>query len=474
MTAPIVVDPQGFVAAAGVYADIHDEQLVPAIADLCAVLQTCGGSAGSDNAGLKWSTDYDPAAYDAVDSLGDLALACGQMHDLLQFTAANHANANSQSGPAPNPGNLVFPPGSVTAYNPPEPPNAFGGNDPEPTGWAWIRGAVQGQVWPNGSPGRLHQAAGAWRLMATKLRMAAIGLPAAHSHIEAQRSPETEQALHQADIVTTRFGTLAEVCDNLATSCDSYADALHNTQQAIIDELVQLAALVAFDEVAGAAVALGTAGGSEAAAQGAMALEINIFGARIAARITALRDLAGLAELPTTASEAITRGVESLRPLLEAEPRLAGADGTVTPGSFTSWANLRRPKLNKPTEDTILASTDKWKRPGDTDEQWYVVQSEDTVKVPINKTYDDKPWVPHLEKTPDGKYYEDPANDSLYPVEPKWEFGHNSGFEHRRLLQRAQNNSWDQLQFNKEVNDHPEWFHVEDRPGNRSHRREQK
>ena len=83
--APIVaVDPEGFTKAAGVYASVHDDQLVPAITDLCTVLAGCGSSAGSDNAGLTWSKDYDPAAFDTVDALGDLALACGQMHDLLQ------------------------------------------------------------------------------------------------------------------------------------------------------------------------------------------------------------------------------------------------------------------------------------------------------------------------------------------------------------------------------------------------------
>ncbi|MFI7669519.1 hypothetical protein [Nocardia sp. NPDC049526] len=49
------------------------------------------------------------------------------MHDLLQFIAANHANENSQSAPEPNPNDLVFPPGTLEVYNPPEPPAAYGG-----------------------------------------------------------------------------------------------------------------------------------------------------------------------------------------------------------------------------------------------------------------------------------------------------------------------------------------------------------
>jgi len=151
VTAPIVVAPNGFTDAAVVYADVHGNSLVPAITELSTVLKDCGGSAGSDNAGLKWSSGYDPVAYDAVDAVGDLGLACGQMHDLLQYTAANHDNANSQSGPDANPNDLVFPPGSLSVYNPPEPPATFGGDDPAPTGWDWIKGYVQGELWPNGS-----------------------------------------------------------------------------------------------------------------------------------------------------------------------------------------------------------------------------------------------------------------------------------------------------------------------------------
>ncbi|WP_433521671.1 GH-E family nuclease [Nocardia pseudovaccinii] len=82
--------------------------------------------------------------------------------------------------------------------------------------------------------------------------------------------------------------------------------------------------------------------------------------------------------------------------------------------------------------------------------------SETEVKVPINKSYDDKPWVTQLEKTPDGKYYVDSAHNSLYPVNPKWEFGHNSGFENRRLLADAQAEGLTQQQLDQRVNSHPD------------------
>ncbi|MFX0573051.1 HNH/ENDO VII family nuclease [Nocardia nepalensis] len=474
MAPPTVrVDPDGFVHAASEYERVHNT-LVNDITTLSNRLAKGGGTAGSDNAGRKWSADYDPAAWSAVDALGDLALAIGQMHDLLQFTAANHANANSQSTPQPNPNDLVYPPGSLQIYQPPEPPAAFGGRDPEPTGWDLVKGAVEGELWPNGSPDKLRALGASWRDMANGLRFVTGMLPAARTGIEAQQSPETTQALEQADLIKTQVETLAGVCDELGKSCDSYADSVEQTKNAIKRALLELLALVALDQAAGWIGAFFTGGTSALAAQGGMAVAISIYGARIAAIIRALIGLTDIVRIPIAVSQAIARGSEALIPLIRARPALAGADGVVAPGPFTTFANLRRPGLRVETQEKIFAKTKRWKRPGDVEEQWYIVKSEDEVKVPINRTYDDKPWVTQLPKTEDGKYYVDAANDSLYPVNPAWEFGHNSGFEHRRLLEIAQSKNMTQQEFNDYVNSHPDYFHVEDHPGNRSHRREHK
>ncbi|WP_156959603.1 GH-E family nuclease [Nocardia sp. BMG51109] len=473
MTAPIVVDPDGFTQAAEVYAQIHRNSLVPAITELSSALAGCGGSAGSDNAGLKWSADYDPAAYSTVDALGDLALAVGQMHDLLQATSSNHRNANTQSAPDANPAALVFPPGSLPVYNPPEPPPTFGGDDPEPTGWDWVKGAVQGELWPNGRPSKLRTAAGAWRSMATKLRMATLGLPGARQLIESQQTPETQQALEQADLVKNQFDTLAGACDALASSCDAYADSVSHTKGQIVEALIELAAIVAVDQAAGWIGAALTGGGSAVAAQGGMALAISIYGARIAAMIRALVGLTEAARVPVAVSQAVSRGTEALIPLLRARPALAGAEGAVAPGPFTSFSSLYRPKLTQQTKDTIEAGTKKWGPPGK-EPEFYEVKSEPDIKVPINRSYDDNPWVTQLPKSEDGKYYVDAANEVRYPVNPKWEYGHNSGFEHRKLLAEAQDQNMTQQQFNDHVNRHPDYFHVEDFPGNRDHHREEK
>lgn len=323
-------------------------------------------------------------------------------------------------------------------------------------------------------PDVLRKAAAAWRTVGNGLRTVAAPLPTARDLIEAQQSTETPQALEQADIVKGQFESLAGVCDQLATSCDSYANSVEQTKSAIKRALIELVALVAVDQAFGWIAAPFTGGGSAAAAQGGMAIAFSVYGARIATMIRALVGVVETVRVPVAVSQAIARGSEALIPLLRARPALAGVDGAIAPGPFTSWSRLRRPSLSSETKDKIVANTDKWKRPGDPDEQWYIVKSEDEVKVPINKSYDDKPWVTQLEKTPDGKYYIDAANDSLYPVNPKWEFGHNSGFENRKLLDDAQNEGLTQEQLNQRVNSRPDWFHIEDQYGNRSHRREEK
>jgi len=84
------------------------------------------------------------------------------------------------------------------------------------------------------------------------------------------------------------------------------------------------------------------------------------------------------------------------------------------------------------------------------------------------------PWVTELPKTANGKYYIDEANRALYPVDPKWEIGHLSGYEHRKLLAEAEQRGMTQTEFNDFVHSDPSRFAVEEKYGNRSHLREDK
>ncbi|WP_216915568.1 GH-E family nuclease [Nocardia noduli] len=474
MAPPINVDPNGFTNAATEYERVHNTLVDSATRFSNRLAANSAACAGSDNAGLKWAQGYDEAAWSTVDAVGDLALAVGQMHDLLQFTAANHANANSQSGPDPKPGDLVFPAGTLKIYEPPEPPLAFGGDDPEPTGWSWVRGYVQGELWPNADVGDLRLTGAAWRDMASGLRIAAAMLPAARAMIESQQSTETGQALEQADLVKAEFDNLAGVCDNIGDSCYAYASAVEQTKSAVKRMLIEMVALVVADQTAGAIFAVFTGGGSELAAQGGMAILFAAYGARIATTIRALVGLVETVRVPAAVAQALARSSEALGPLLRARPALAEVGGAAAQGPFISFSRLRRPGLWVDTERQILANTKTWRKPGDNADNFYTVKSDPDVKVPIDKNYTKNPEITQLPKDPKGQYYLDSANGVRYPVNGQWDFGHNSGFENRRIIADAQSKGWTQEELTQYVNSHPEKFHVEDSTGNRSHRREKK
>jgi hypothetical protein len=55
------------------------------------------------------------------------------------------------------------------------------------------------------------------------------------------------------------------------------------------------------------------------------------------------------------------------------------------------------------------------------------------------------------------------------PIDGPYHYGHDFGFEHRRLAVEAQIRGMNQAQFNDWVNSHPEWFRIEAPETNLSH-----
>jgi RHS repeat-associated protein len=60
--------------------------------------------------------------------------------------------------------------------------------------------------------------------------------------------------------------------------------------------------------------------------------------------------------------------------------------------------------------------------------------------------------------------------NTFKPIEQKPHFGHKYGKEHRRLVKEAESRGMSQKDFNDWVNDHPDWFQLEDPVSNMSHR----
>jgi hypothetical protein len=148
---PIIVDPDGPRDAGDGFADVYWKAR-GAVEKAVTALKGCASCAGTDNAGKKWSDDYDPSAADAVEALGALVESCGIMHDLLHATAANHANANSQSAPEPNPNDLMFPPGSMPIYAPDDLPAFFGSSSSDPPCGKWSKAGSKESCGPTETP----------------------------------------------------------------------------------------------------------------------------------------------------------------------------------------------------------------------------------------------------------------------------------------------------------------------------------
>jgi hypothetical protein len=236
--------------------------------------------------------------------------------------------------------------------------------------------------------------------------------------------------------------------------------------------LIELGAWVALDQMAGVLAAPFTGGGSSAAAQAGMAGLLAVYGARIAARCRLLTATAEATGLPViAASGAFARCSESLLPLLTSDVLLYGADGTLF-GAGAHWTMAlasRRPRWWPETIAKVESQATKTP-----DGKYYIVAPEPNIRVPVDKSYADKPEILQLPKDARGQYYVDAANKVRYPVNPNWEIGHSYGNEHRRLLADAQARGLTQQQFDVEVNTQTNRLFVEDLPGNRSHRREMK
>ena len=72
-------------------------------------------------------------------------------------------------------------------------------------------------------------------------------------------------------------------------------------------------------------------------------------------------------------------------------------------------------------------------------------------------------------KTSSGDFIDPNPPLLIIPKAGPYHFGHKTGHEHRRLVKEAQARGMTQGQFNDWVNDHPEWFQIEDPARNVSH-----
>ncbi|MGH3584135.1 MAG: hypothetical protein ACRDUB_21285, partial [Mycobacterium sp.] len=85
-------------------------------------------------------------------------------------------------------------PTAPAQFSAPSMPPPFGDGIAAPMGWALVESFV-GDVWPDGNPGELRAAAGAWRSFGTAVGGLAGQVNAAGPGLSAQQIPEAGQMI---------------------------------------------------------------------------------------------------------------------------------------------------------------------------------------------------------------------------------------------------------------------------------------
>lgn len=269
--------------------------------EICGILDTLyltlgssGQMAGSDQSGRKFAQSYDKTANGDKSLLAGIALmgnACGKMAELLDASSINHSNVDTAIGvctptnPSGNPKNLDSIPVVSTG-------SAFGGPG-EPSNWEKLKEFIQGEIFPDGDPGKLEQAGSAWTRAATDLRNQQRAVGSAIAHIANERSAEVQPAEDQAGMIKQHLGGIADSCDAVAKLCNGFASHVRETRDKIGDEVTELSCELLASAAIGLALTLVTAGLSDVLATAAGVAKATQTGARIA---TIIRGLALAAE----------------------------------------------------------------------------------------------------------------------------------------------------------------------------------
>ena len=248
MTAPISVDPSAL-ASIGTTVGGEGDGISAAIGSIDSGLSGARAMFGHDAAGVIFAQSYTASGKALLDAAGSAVNACRRVGFGVQVSAANYgrANASSTVGGGTSPVPVPTPPGQFSAPGMPPP---FGDGIAAPVGWALVEAFV-GDVWPDGNPGELRAAAGAWRSFATTVSGLAGQVTSTGPGLSAQQIPEAAQmaqALGQVGGGLTDIGSQAQT---LATAVDGFADAVETTQNAVRGLLDQLSLSGVLDMIGG-------------------------------------------------------------------------------------------------------------------------------------------------------------------------------------------------------------------------------
>lgn len=237
MTAPISVDPSAL-AATGVTVAGDGDGISAAIGSLDSALSGAGAMFGHDAAGVVFAQSYTASGKALLDAAASAVNACRRVGFGVQMSAANygHANASSTVGGGTS---SVLVPTTPGQFNAPGMPPPLGAGIAAPMGWALVEGFV-GDVWPDGNPGELRAAAGAWESFSTAVSGLVGQVNAEGPGLGAQQIPEAGQMVDAVGEIAGGLSEIASQAKTLAKSVEGFADAVDSTQTAVRGLLDQL------------------------------------------------------------------------------------------------------------------------------------------------------------------------------------------------------------------------------------------
>ncbi len=225
--APLTVDPNALSGAGATVATAGDE-LAPALATLTGSINA---NTGYDAAGVVFGRHYVSAAGELLKAITSGANACRNIGYGIQTSAVTYSRAEANSDISGRTQALpsVACPAALSA---PGAPSSGGTSVPPPMLWSVVQQFV-GSAWPDGNPAELRSAAAAWRAVAGPLNGAGAEVSGVRGTITAQIIGEAPAMAADVDGILKGVSSVANSCEELATSLEEYAGRVEKAQQAI-------------------------------------------------------------------------------------------------------------------------------------------------------------------------------------------------------------------------------------------------
>jgi hypothetical protein len=241
--APIVVEPDALAGAGASISGVSDE-LAAALSTLAAGMPNAA-MAGNDRAGLAFGQAYQQAAQALMDAGGAAADGGRKVGFGVQMSATNYSRADASSTMGGG-ASAFSPPTAPAEFDAPSVPSPFGGGVAEPFLWSMVEMFV-GDVWPNGDPGQLRAAAGAWSAFARTSSGIGGQLEAPSATISGQQIPEGSAMATALSDLKQGLSDITTESVKLATQTFEFAADVEAAQNAIRDLLSRLSPAGIFD-----------------------------------------------------------------------------------------------------------------------------------------------------------------------------------------------------------------------------------